>query len=272
MRATREHVICCIRSYCVRRLHPCREKFTGANGRLGTNVNPRLFSSSAVLSASVPPTRTEGITAPPTGLESTEWNPDAITQAVSDITSQQGSDLASLGLGGYTPVGLIQTTLELIHVNSHLSWWLSIVAMTVILRLAMLPLAVKTAANAAKLANLQPQLQEIHKRMTKLRESGNQELLNQESAKMMALYRKHDCNPLKMFIMPLVQGPVFVSFFIALRRMVQAPVISMKYGGTLWFTDLTIPDPMFVLPLVACASFLANIEVTSRMWPDSVLH
>ena len=31
--------------------------------------------------------------------------------------------------------------------------------------------------------------------------------------------------------------------------MVKAPVESMKYGGILWFPDLTIADPYFLLPL-----------------------
>lgn len=272
VRVTREHVLCCIRCCGVRRYHPCKQRSLSCASGLRTkhyvNVNPRPFSSSALLSANTPPARTEGIAAP-SGLENSEWNSDSVNQAVSEIVSEQGGNLASLGLGGYTPVGLIQTTLELIHDHSHLSWWLSIVVMTVILRLSLFPLAVKLQINAARLANLQPQLEEIHLRMTKFRESGNQELLNQEAARMMALYRKHGCNPLKMFIMPFVQFPIFVSFFIALRQMAQLPMTSMKAGGTLWFPDLTLPDPTFVLPLIACASFLANIEVTRTPWPAS---
>ena len=64
-----------------------------------------------------------------------------------------------------------------------------------------------------------------------------------------------------MMLMPVMQVPIFISFFVALRRMAAVPVESMKTGGILWFTDLTVPDPYYVLPLLGCASFMAIIEV-----------
>ena len=60
----------------------------------------------------------------------------------------------------------------------------------------------------------------------------------------------------------LYQLPIFVSFFVSIRRMAQAPVESMKEGGVLWFTDLTMPDPFYILPFVSCFTFIANIEVS----------
>ena len=52
--------------------------------------------------------------------------------------------------------------------------------------------------------------------------------------------------------------------------MATAPVESMKSGGALWFTDLTIPDPYYVLPFAACLSFLITIEVSSNIVIDNV--
>ena len=46
------------------------------------------------------------------------------------------------------------------------------------------------------------------------------------------------------------------SGFYAVRGMVQMPVASLAGGGTLWFTNLTLSDPYFILP-VACAATLA---------------
>ena len=43
--------------------------------------------------------------------------------------------------------------------------------------------------------------------------------------------------------------------------MAAAPIESMKIGGMLWFTDLTLPDPYYLLPIAACLTFMANIEV-----------
>jgi YidC/Oxa1 family membrane protein insertase len=35
----------------------------------------------------------------------------------------------------------------------------------------------------------------------------------------------------------------------------------MKTGGILWFTDLTIPDPYFLLPILTAASLWAALEL-----------
>ena len=48
---------------------------------------------------------------------------------------------------------------------------------------------------------------------------------------------------------------------VAIREMANVPIESMKTGGMLWFTDLTVPDPYYVLPVLSCASFMATIEV-----------
>ncbi|XP_060606677.1 mitochondrial inner membrane protein OXA1L-like [Ruditapes philippinarum] len=39
------------------------------------------------------------------------------------------------------------------------------------------------------------------------------------------------------------------------------PVESMKTGGMLWFTDLTVPDPTYILPACAALSVLAMLEL-----------
>jgi YidC/Oxa1 family membrane protein insertase len=36
---------------------------------------------------------------------------------------------------------------------------------------------------------------------------------------------------------------------------------SLRTGGILWFTDLTVPDPFYALPLMTMASLLATLEV-----------
>ena len=189
---------------------------------------------------------------------------DVVQTSVTEIAVDHGQgvgELASLGLGAYTPPGVIQSALELLHVHAHLPWWLSIITATVALRVLMFPLSVRMATNAAKIANLQPETAEIMKRANVYKEAGNMQKRTEELVKLSGVYQKHGCNPLMMFAMPMLQIPVFVSFFFALRKMAAAPVESMTYGGTLWFTDLTVADPFFALPLMACLTFLTNVEV-----------
>lgn len=182
------------------------------------------------------------------------------TTEVADVVSQ-ASELSALGLGNYTPVGLVQHALEFLHVHAHMPWWLAVVSATVALRVALLPVVVRMQRNAATMANLQPQVEVIQRRIQLYKQMDNQEAVVREATELIQLYRRHNAHPLKVLMMPFLQLPIFISFFIALRRMAQAPVVSMQSGGVLWFTDLTVPDPFFALPLMACGAFLSNIEV-----------
>jgi YidC/Oxa1 family membrane protein insertase len=58
--------------------------------------------------------------------------------------------------------------------------------------------------------------------------------------------------------------PIFMSVFVGMRAMATLPVESMTRGGILWFVDLTVPDPYYVLPLLTCATMLATIEVRNK--------
>jgi len=51
-----------------------------------------------------------------------------------------------------------------------------------------------------------------------------------------------------------------MTFFFAISNMVKK-VPSLKGGGAYWFTDLTTPDDLFILPVLASLSFLATAEL-----------
>jgi len=50
--------------------------------------------------------------------------------------------------------------------------------------------------------------------------------------------------------------------FVGLRQMCNLPVESLKTGGTAWFTDLTVADPYYALPLMTSAFLYGVIEVS----------
>nr|XP_060636037.1 mitochondrial inner membrane protein OXA1L-like [Anolis sagrei ordinatus] len=176
-------------------------------------------------------------------------------QAVQELS------FAELGLGAHTPVGLIQNLLECLHVDVGLPWWGAIVAGTVVARCLVFPLIVKGQREAVKLNNHLPQISELTTRMNEAKQSGNKfEFAKAYSD--LALYQKtHNVNPLRGFLVPLVQAPIFISFFIALRKMAELPVPSMQTGGLWWFADLTAADPYYVLPLAVTASMWVILEL-----------
>ena len=195
-----------------------------------------------------------------------KWASDALTEL-----APQG-DLASLGLCANTPVGWLQYMIEYVHIHANLPWWGAVVASTFILRAVIFPVVMKIQKNGVVMNNINPELQKLMKRQKEYRQMGNKMLADQYSHKIWAVYQKHNCNPLKMAVMPLIQLPLFLSFFIAIRKMAAVPVESMKSGGALWFTDLTVPDPYYILPVLACGSFVASIEVHMKVCVMSVVY
>lgn len=183
-----------------------------------------------------------------------------VADSLADVVTQS-PEVVTGTIGGYTPVGVLQTLLEFVHSTLHLPWWVAIAGTTIAIRLALFPLAVKMQINAAKIANINPQAQLLHKQLMEYKMSGDKQAEAEQGMKLLKLYQENNCHPAKMFIMPFAQMPVFISFFMALRGMARLPVDSLKTGGTMWFTDLTIPDPTYALPLIACATFLSNVEV-----------
>lgn len=40
---------------------------------------------------------------------------------------------------------------------------------------------------------------------------------------------------------------------------------SLSTGGVLWFSDLSLPDPLYILPVILSSSNLLNIEVLQTL-------
>lgn len=59
--------------------------------------------------------------------------------------------------------------------------------------------------------------------------------------------------------------PIFLSVFFGLRAMAELPVESMRTGGALWFTDLTVPDMYWGLPILTSLTLFATLEVCTTL-------
>ncbi len=79
--------------------------------------------------------------------------------------------------------------------------------------------------------------------------------------KMQAMQRERGVVVWKTFV-PLVQLPLGFGMFRLLRSMATLPVPSFEDGGVLWFLDLTVPDPFFVLPLASAAMMYLSLRVS----------
>ncbi|XP_012686319.2 mitochondrial inner membrane protein OXA1L [Clupea harengus] len=194
-----------------------------------------------------------------------------VAPTVVDVLQGVGAEvrLTELGLGAHTPVGLVQNLLEYMHLDLGLPWWGAIVIGTVMARCLVFPVIVKGQREAAKLNNVMPEMTKLTNRMNEAKQSGNKFDFAKAYSEMMLFQKKYDVNPLRGFLVPLVQMPVFISFFIALRKMSYLPVPSMQTGGALWFPDLTMADPYYILPLAVTGTMFAILELGAESGVDN---
>lgn len=191
--------------------------------------------------------------------------PDITAETVSSLNALGEPTFASMGLGGWTPVGIVQNCLEYLHVSLGLEWWAVIALGTLVIRLALFPLVVVSQRNAAKMNNYLPQIQMLQLKMTEARQSGDSLNAARYGQEMMLFMSEKGLNPLKNMIVPLAQAPIFLSFFMGLKEMANTPVASMAHGGMFWFTDLTVPDQFFILPIITSATLFLSVELGADM-------
>ncbi|KAJ1567357.1 Mitochondrial inner membrane protein oxa1l, partial [Cladochytrium tenue] len=182
---------------------------------------------------------------------------EAAGPALAAIT--QLGDLASLGLCRWTPVGAVEAVLEAVYVWTGLPWWGTIAAATLLARLLLFPITVKTQATAAKMRNLRGVLGPRQERLAEAQRSGDQAAARRAALELTAAYKAAGVSPLAG-LWGLAQAPVFMSFFLGLRAMAELPVPGFETGGVLWFKDLTVADPTYMLPAIATGTMLVVLE------------
>jgi YidC/Oxa1 family membrane protein insertase len=176
-------------------------------------------------------------------------------------TTLKIGDFKAMGLSNFTPVGFIEELFEILHVTTGLPWWGTITLATIIIRIGLFPLLLKSQINIARLTKVQPKSEKLMEQIRKARSEGDQQTLMAKSIELKQLYSDNDINMFSSLTLPLVQTPIFISFFFALRKMAELPVPGFEQGGILWFKDLSVPDPQMILPFVGSGTFILILEV-----------
>jgi YidC/Oxa1 family membrane protein insertase len=119
--------------------------------------------------------------------------------------------------------------LETIH-SVGLTWAWSIIVLTFIVRLALVPLTVKQQQSMRRMTALQPELKKLQAKY-----KHDRQVLNE---KMMEFYRENNTNPFGSCLPILVQIPIFIGLFYLLR----SPERFIEPGDDLSFLFGFIPD------------------------------
>jgi YidC/Oxa1 family membrane protein insertase len=132
---------------------------------------------------------------------------------------------------------------------------ISIMIVTVIIKLLMFTLANKSYRSMKKMKNLQPEIERI-----KSLYASDKVKLNQE---IMLLYKKEKVNPIAGCLPLIIQIPVFFSIYKVLYvtiEMRQAPFFG-------WIKDLSIPDPTSIFNLFGLLPYTPPSYLMIGVWP-----
>ena len=133
-------------------------------------------------------------------------------------------------------------------------WWLAIVMLTVVVRTLLFPLTYRQVKNVRKLQDLKPEMDEIRARY-------KDDALTQRE-EIARLYQERKVNPLGGCLPIALQLPIFLVLYYTIRQFDKLD--SFRTGGLFWFTDLTVADPLFILPVAYVLTMMASQELAMR--------
>ena len=133
-------------------------------------------------------------------------------------------------------VSVIMTVLDFLHTKLSLGYGWVLIVFGVMMRVVLFPLNHK--AMKAQLRNMavQPLVTEIQAKY-----KDNPEKLQKE---MMKLYKEHGFNPLAGCLPMLLPWPVLIALFFVFQNTVE-----LRGVPFLWLSDLSAPDPLYLLPV-----------------------
>ncbi len=118
------------------------------------------------------------------------------------------------------------------------SWLLAILILTILIKGLMLPLTQKSYVQMQRMQTLKPEMEELQKKHANDKQKLQTEMMN--------MYKRHNVNPLGGCLPMVFQMPVYIALYRCIYSAVdlyQAPLFG-------WITDMTQPDPYYILPIL----------------------
>jgi YidC/Oxa1 family membrane protein insertase len=148
---------------------------------------------------------------------------------------------------------LLRNLLDFFHNSAGLPWGWSIVALTILVRICLVPLVVRQIHSMQNLQAHAPEMKEIQRKY-----KGDRTKMNEE---LMRFYKENNINPASSCLPLLAQFPIFISLFYVLREFAKNPP-----GGDLSWLGVvpSIADPVlehwsgYLLLFIYAASQIAS--------------
>ncbi|HJW76178.1 MAG TPA: YidC/Oxa1 family membrane protein insertase [Thermoleophilia bacterium] len=135
------------------------------------------------------------------------------------------------------------------------AWGVAIIMLTIVVRLVLFPLTFKQYQSALRMQALQPKIKELQKKY-----KNDRALLQQETMK---LYQTYRVNPFASCLPVLLQLPVFICLYYAIRD-----TEALKTAPFLWIPALGEPDPYYILFVLYIVTQMISTELTMTPQTD----
>lgn len=157
---------------------------------------------------------------------------------------------------------MMQTVLESVYVYTGLPWWASIAVVAVGIRLVLLKPTLDASENSVRYQQLlkDPRYAAAMDDMKSMMVTGNHMAGAEARAKVSLMNKAAGYSLWKNFV-PMLQLPLGIGMFRLIKGMSALPVPSFETGGILWFTDLTVADPLFIMPILTGLIVMVGMRV-----------
>jgi YidC/Oxa1 family membrane protein insertase len=122
-------------------------------------------------------------------------------------------------------------------------WGWAIAFLTVVITMALLPLRISSMKSSLRMQRIQPQMKAIQEKYKRFSLTDPRRADMQKE--MQALYKKEGVNPVGGCFPLLLQMPFLFAFYSMLNNAVE-----LRQAGWLWIHDLSMPDPLHILPII----------------------
>ena len=137
------------------------------------------------------------------------------------------------------------------------NYGVSIIILTLLIRLITFPLQYKSFKSMKKMQKLQPELNKLKEKY--------QDNPQKMQAETMELFKRSGANPLGGCLPLLLQMPVFFAFY----KVLSAAVELVGAPFALWINDLSTKDPYFVLPVLLAIVMFVQQKLTPSQTADA---
>ncbi|KAF8574532.1 hypothetical protein K439DRAFT_1420512 [Ramaria rubella] len=171
----------------------------------------------------------------------------------------QLGDLKALGFSNLTPVGAIQAALEFVQVTTGLPWWGTIVTITVLIRLIVLPFTIKQTRAASAMAPVRPKMDALMNEVKEARIAGDSVRAQLAALKVRQLQKDTGTGMGALLSGPVIQAGTSIAAFFAIKKLCDFPLAQLKYESLAWIPSLANADPYYLLPAMSVA--IMNLQI-----------